>query len=310
MTIIHMNSPEDNTSICKSIEKNKQVAIISRFGHMECAGFLLESFKAHSVTMIIGKHTDVHEWMHLYNEIYANLTVLVTANVDKESLKKYDCVFNLTAGDWYEDEKVISIAHVSDTVHSTKTTLSLTPYIHSNNVHYTFPVFRPILVEQRQKTILCIGFYRNHWIDDDTITFFKEMSEYSFVFITWGDDYYENLMNIHNVKYIPRGLSAIEMAGMIQKCSFILSKKVINYDRFSGQLSLAMSFDKPLIIDEHTARAYQLPGVIFKNNYTEVSSSFPMDENAYYKHVLDVKQFKETQIKRNRENLQQLISKL
>jgi hypothetical protein len=53
------------------------------------------------------------------------------------------------------------------------------------------------------------------------------------------------------------------MVDLINKSKYILSKKFINYDRFSGQLSLAMSFEKPLIIDLKTKNNYNLPGIPF-----------------------------------------------
>ena len=82
------------------------------------------------------------------------------------------------------------------------------------------------------------------------------------------------------------------MNNIINDSKFILSKKVINYDRFSGQLSLAMSYEKPLIIDIKTKDAYNLPGITFNTNYSEVGCLDDITDEKYKLLKNEIKSFK------------------
>ena len=70
------------------------------------------------------------------------------------------------------------------------------------------------------------------------------------------------------------------MNDLIINSKFILSKKIINYDRFSGQLTLAMSYEKPLIIDIKTKK-YNLPGIQFHKNYSEIGKLDNITDEKY-----------------------------
>jgi len=86
---------------------------------------------------------------------------------------------------------------------------------------------------------------------------------------------------------------------MLNNSKYVLSKKYINYDRFSGQLGLAISLVKPLIIDAKTAEAYSLPGVTFIKNYSEIGDIDLIDELQYRKLTRETASFKHTHLENN-----------
>ena len=77
-----------------------------------------------------------------------------------------------------------------------------------------------------------------------------------------GDNTYDNLIKHSNVVVL-YSVNTNKLVEIINNSKFILSKKYINYDIYSGQLGLAMSFEKPMIIDFKTANSYNLAGFIF-----------------------------------------------
>ena len=78
-----------------------------------------------------------------------------------------------------------------------------------------------------------------------------------------------------------------------------MSKKYINFDRFSGQLGLAISFEKPLIIDSNTQQAYQLPGFSFDKNYSELDSLDSITDEEYNTKIEDIQKFKKKGLENN-----------
>ena len=101
-------------------------------------------------------------------------------------------------------------------------------------------------------------------------------------------------------------IPTLQMIDIIKNSKYILSKKYINYDRFSGQLVIAASFEKPLIIDEKTQKIYNLPGIPFKKNYTEVGKLSDINDEKYEQLVAQTKDFKMKTIEENRKLLQSI----
>ena len=125
-----------------------------------------------------------------------------------------------------------------------------------------------------------IGYYDITSFDEDTINFININKHYTFNFIIWGSDDYSTLKKLENVN-VYHSLKATTMMDMIDNSTFILSKKYINYDRFSGQLGLALSYEKPLLLDIKTKLAYNLPGITFTNQYSEIGNLDTIDINQY-----------------------------
>lgn len=292
------------------------VAVLSHFGHMECLSLFLELFgrdpQHHLTVYLHGPDTDRFHWMDLYRVLYPNVNVYPECpEIPDETLSNYDHVFSLTAGEEYGQNcpKLISIVHIIEKNQPSIPMLSLTPFVKAFNIYYTFPFFSPILrTHMPQKRIACIGYCKNDYIDSDTVSLFQQLYDYEFIYVCWGDDAYPALNNISNVRTIRQGLSAISMCRLIQECAFLMMRKHANYDRFSGQLSLAVSYEKPLLIDKRTADAYGLPGLMFGTQYTELVSQFPVSSEKYQSEVEKLRAFKQKQRENNKRVMQNCLS--
>ena len=152
----------------------------------------------------------------------------------------------------------------------------------------------------KSKNIFFIGYYKNKNFDKDTINFINLNNDYHFYFVTWGDRNYSNIKNLKNVTLLHR-INADKVHNLINNSKFVLSKKYINYDRFSGQLGLAMSYEKPLIIDSKTKQVYDLPGIAFHKDYTEIGKLDNIKEDQYNLIKQEIKIKKEQIISNNKE---------
>ena len=86
------------------------------------------------------------------------------------------------------------------------------------------------------------------------------------------------------------------------RVQYILSKKRHWYDdRFCGQLSIAMSFEKPLIIDLKTKKKYNLPGLVFGENYSEIGNLDEISDEKYNNLKAEIKLEKEKILLANKE---------
>ena len=263
-----------------------KIAIVGSFDyHIECIGFLLEMCVSNTIDIYLQNDSDKYKWIEHYLTIY-NFNVIYD-NFHSDIINNYDKIFKLTSNDdCLNDKKIISILHVDNKVtlgnRISEKFISFTPYIKGNNIHHIFPIYRPILIDNSNigKIVTMIGHYKNYFIDNDTRNFINNNNNYTFVLILWGDNRYPNLNNLKNVKLLSN-VKTDDMNNIINNSKFILSKKVINHDRFSGQLSLAMSYEKPLIVDRKTKDAYNLPGITFNNNYSEIGSLDDITDEKY-----------------------------
>jgi hypothetical protein len=277
-----------------------KIAILGTF-HFECTGFLLESCKDYNIDLYIKKNSDNHEWLKYFKSIYKFNLFLDEFTL--EIIDKYKKIFKISSNDKCLDHrKIVSILHLDGPDQrkcKSDKFISLSPYIKGKNIYYTFPIFSPNLSNQEiKKNVIMIGYYTNDSFDSDTINFIKNNNNYHFYFVIWGSSY-PNLQNIENVT-LRHNLKTHDMINLLINSKFILSKKVINYDRFSGQLSLAMSFEKPLLIDKKTKDAYNLPGITFNNNYTELGSLDNINNEQYISLKNEIKILKNKIIKNNK----------
>lgn len=273
-----------------------KIAIIGSFNfHLECNGFILEHFKNDDVNIYIKKKSDKYQWLTYFKSLY-NFNIIYN-NFSKDIINKYDKIFKLTSNDYcLDNENIISILHLkgpSQLKCKSNNFISLTPYITGKNIHYIFPIFRPLINNlENNKIITMIGYYENKHFDKDTIKFININKDYKFNFIIYGSKNYSNLKNLKNVK-IYSHLKTSKMMDIINRSKYILSKKYINYDRLSGQLALAMSFEKPLIINSKTKQSYNLPGITFNKEYCEIGNLENIDDDKYESLKNEVKVIKE-----------------
>lgn len=286
-----------------------KIAIVGSFDyHLECIGFLLEIYNNNdnNIDIIIGKDSDKHGYIKYYLTIF-NFNVIYNKKkrFDKGIINNYDKIFKLTSNDsCLNHNKIISILHLDSSIVKKKDKsekfISLTPYIQGNNVYTIFPIYHPVLTGSKvSNNVIMIGYYDNNWFDNDTINFITNNINHQFIFVVWGSNSYPKLNNLKNVKLL-MNIKTCVLNNMINDSKFILSKKIINHDRFSGQLALAMSYEKPLIIDTKTKNTYKLPGIGFDKNYSEVGNLDEISDEKYNFLKNEIKSLKNTIIDANK----------
>lgn len=273
-----------------------QVAIAGSFAyHLECIGPLLEAY--HHNTSSTESTTRIHIYLSSKSDKYGSMDYYKNIcnysfelHIDEfptlnKTYNQYNRIYKLTHNDPCIDSSlcnnIISILHLKDplTIYP-HNYLSLTPYITGpnikriNSVYHLHPQTPQSSSTPKENIITFIGYYTNDNIDDDTINFIKQNSDYTFNFVINTSPKYPNLERIRS-KYkikinIIQHASMTKLHNILQKSKYILSKKYINKDRFSGQLGLAMTYNIPLIIDKYTKDAYDLPGISFTHNYSEI----------------------------------------
>jgi hypothetical protein len=276
------------------------ICIVGSFPyHLECIGFLLEIFSNIGVNIYIHVASDSFNYLKHYNEIY---DFYISKNLSPEILNKYDKIIKLSSNDpVLDNNNILSIVHLFSLKDKSKNKkyLSLTPYINGENIYNTFPVYRPNIVFNKNKTVIFIGYYKSENIDNDMVNFININKSYKFRFIIRGSPNYNRLKGLNNVELLTN-IQANTLANLINESKYILSKKIINYDRFSGQLGLSISFEKPLLIDIKTKKDYNLPGISFNNDYSELGDLDNICDNTYKRLINEIKNKKEEIITSNK----------
>lgn len=273
---------------------------------MECLGFLLELLKDHTVTIFLKKDSDKHKWLDYLHRMYTFQTMYVRSAVGF-NMADYDKTIKLTSHETSVDHPdVLALLHLKSLMNTSKQYITLTPYVQGEQIQYMFPIFNPIRAKQMTNTVTLIGYFLNHHADADTDTFIANNPDYNFVFVLWGDGNYSNLRKHSNVT-VKHSIDTVDMVDIINRSKYILSKKYINYDRFSGQLGQAMSFEVPLIIDAKTAAAYELPGFVFNTNYSEMGRLRDITDDTYTTMVTRIKEFNAKALVNNRDILHKLV---
>ena len=279
-----------------------KIAIIGKFDyHLECAGFLLEMYNNNSIDIYITSKTNKFNHIEYYSTIF-NFNVIYN-DFNKNILQNYDKIFKLTSNDnCLDDKKIISILHLdSPTARlcNSEKFISLTPYINGTNIYYTFPIYQPKITSGlKSKIITMIGYYTGDNIDNDLLKFINLNNNYTFNFIIWGGNV-NKLKNIKNVN-LYNSLKNNVMIDILNNSKYLLSKKYINYDRFSGQLGLAMSHEIPLIIDTKTKNNYKLPGISFNKNYCEIENLDDITDEQYNSIKNEIKLVKDKILENNK----------
>lgn len=280
-----------------------KIAILQKLDvHLECAAFLLEMFNGNNIDIYINLENNKFKWIEYYSTIY-NFNVIYN-DFNKNILHNYDKIFKLTSHDnCLDDKKIISILHLDfpgKPRHcNSEKFISLTPYINGSNIYYTFPIYQPNINSGfKNKIITMIGYYDDNNIDNDLLKFINLNNNYTFNFIIWGGTG-AKLKNIKNVNYYSKIKSNI-MIYILNNSKYVLSKKYINYDRFSGQLGLAMSHEIPLIIDLKTKNNYKLPGITFDKNYCDINNLDDITDEKYNSLKKEIKLVKDNILENNK----------
>ena len=286
------------------------IGIVGKFDfHLECIPFLLEIFKDDTVNIYV--NCNKYGWLDYCKTLHNNINIFL--NQYGNILQNNNKIIKLTSNDdCLDNEKVISILHLNSKNLKCKSSnyISMTPYIKGKNILYTFPIFNPTISNTLDKVVTFVGYYLNNNFDKDTLHFIDKNSNYHFNFIIWGEMHlpnnYSNIRGFKNVS-VYNDISTFQLIEIINSSKFMMSKKYINFDRFSGQLGLAVSFEKPLIIDSKTQKAYQLPGFSFNDNYLELDTLDNISDKEYYRKIKEIKKFKKEGLENNINILKETI---
>jgi hypothetical protein len=281
-----------------------KIAIISMFGHYECLFFLCEILQEHKITLYIAqRHTKGEE--HSLCKMYSNIDIVkITENLTEEIIPMYDEIIKLSSNDdVLHHRSIISLLHVSSLKDSSNRYISLSPFVEGENVSYMLPVYNPMYVRScYNKSITFVGYFLNTWVDED-LQYFIENSHHNFNFIVWGDGNYDNLTRFPNV-VVYYNVQHDQLTEIINNSSYILLRNAsyINYDRFTGMISLALSFKKPMIVDNKTKEAYNIPGIVYEKRFSEVIDTLnnEVSQNVYEKLVNSISEFNTDVINKNK----------
>ena len=304
----------------------RNVCILSSLTHhLECAAYLLEIFKEDSVTFCIHPQADNAGYIEFYTSNYKNLTVISIEHPHINIVTVNDICIKLTSADdkFLMHEKIVPILHVKEAVEKFpgQNYLTLSPYVKHERAHYLFPVYKPPLVSRPpEKKVILVGYYPPDSFDGDTLEFIRMNHDYLFEFcvgptgmtnceIEKYDRMEDGLLNLYVCREL---LSMTELAERIRTAKFVLGKKwkYTRHDRFSGQLSLAMSYQKPLLIDKQTKEDYNLPGFQYDGeNYCTIGPLREIDDEKYNNVVEEIRTFNDTTLQRNKDMMCTIIEK-
>jgi hypothetical protein len=302
----------------------RDICILSSLSHhLECAAYLLEMFKEDKMTFFIRPNSDPMGYVDFYTSNYKNITVVPTSNPDINIVPQYDICIKLTGRDdrILMHEKIVPILHIKEQAEKfpDQNYLTLSPYVKHQRAHYLFPVYKPSLVSlPPEKKVVMIGYYLPSSFDGDTLEFIRMNHDYTFEFyvgMTCGKRHQEYMpiqAALPNLHINTQRLSITELAKKIQPAKFVLGKKwkYTLHDRFSGQLSLAMSYQKPLLIDKQTKEDYNLPGFQYDGEkYCTIGPLREIDDEKYNNVVEEIRTFNDTTLQRNKDMMCTIIEK-
>ena len=290
-----------------------KIAILSGFAyHLECIPFILEIFKDYQVDIFLSSKPDKYGWIDYCKTLHSNINLFIDSfNIFNISL--YKLSIKLTSNDPCNiNNNVAMIVHHPNYITKKNVyQISLTPYLTSKkfsgyNINYLFPAFRPIISNLKKENIIsCIGLIKkniiNNLVDIENFIILNKNFIFNFV-VSDNKEGYKIFNKYKNVKIYSK-ISTKKLLEIVSESKYILAKKDFFVEKFSGQLSLAVSFEVPLILDKDTQYRYNLPGFVFKENYMEIGNLEDVDNKTYISEVDKVKIFKNQSIESNIEKL-------
>ncbi len=256
-----------------------RIALLSSINlHMCCVGFLIHIFKDDEIDVYFPGDRD--KYLEYYKSLYPT-TKISLLNIKDYKKEEYNQSIKITGSDpGISEEGIISTAHLQEQVKPEFKYIVLTPWIKGENVKYIFPLYQGLNVVSYNKIIVHIGLFDPRYADEDTVKFIRE-SGYIFVFV--GDDTYNGLNHLPNVRIANR-LNTFDFVNVVNQSMFMLLRKEPYQltDRYSGAIGHAVSHKKPIIVQKHTADTYGLKGLVFEKEYCEVLEELKNTTNEKY----------------------------
>ncbi len=267
----------------------KRIAVLNVSGqHLCCIGFLFELFKECEIEVFIPH--DNEKYYEYYKSLYPTASITLKNNYEFKK-ENHDLSININSHDRVNRDGIVSIAHVIEHTDLVNDFIALTPWIKGNNIKYIFPLYKGIINKSSENIILLFGSFGSDCADADLKNFVSSLNEYQFYFIGGGPKHIHEFDNFSNVKQIDDKITIYDLVDYIKKSKFILTRKTPyqNIDRYSGALGHSMSHRKPMIIQKYTADSYNLPGIIFNKDYSEIIPSIKnMTNEEYDNHLTDI----------------------
>lgn len=252
-----------------------KVAIIGGFKyHLECVAFICELFPP-NIEINLYYIEEYFGYVPYFKQLYPNLRTHTTFT--KSDITSKDIIIKLTSNDpIIEDERILSILHISSYQDRSSKYISLSPFVltecknqSTKIIKYIFPIYRGIKSETYDNIITYIGHFQNDYYDEDLKQMIIQLPEYEFFFISHNID--QSIFDAHtNVICFPQ-CDAYELVSLVSRSKYILHRhiSVSNFDRFSGALSIAISHRKPLILSSYFAEIYKLPAITYDYLFCE-----------------------------------------
>ena len=303
-----------------------KIAIVSSLSnHVECLGFLLDSIignseNIHTITVFTPVRTD-HGYESYFMSLFDEKFKLDTFDNYVET--NFDLCIKISAHDRKiktDPKKTISIVHAITHDDLSHQKIVLSPYVKPRGKYLW--MMSPYLGRSREiveqtKKILWVGQLEDNWIDDDLINFVKSV-DYYFTFVISAEkgngSPLKKLINdgiIKNAEVINNMVTS-DLIGRLMTTDLILCRKIPyqKLDRYSGVLTLAISHDIPMIINQKIAKDYDIPGIKFKNNYCELVdtiSNMKLDDLKGY--VQNTREYKLRVCSENRNKMSNILSR-
>lgn len=289
----------------------KRIALVTIDDAHGCVfGGLIEVLKNdYDVTLFMERGWSNYKWFEYYSDLYGECTFV--GNTFKDDVKNYYKIIKLNSGDNILcKEDTVSILHFKPDIsrnNNSRQFISLSPFVTGENINYVFPVFRPVITHSPKNMVMRLGYCTNGCIDNETDRFIQNNIDYTFIYVVWGDRNYSNLTKHQNVRVF-HDIDTKQLIELIQHSKFFLSRKVMNYDRYSSLLGMAISFEKPLIVDVKTADAYGLPGFLFNTDYSDIGKLNLIDDSRYNSVLNATREFKTKVIQNNHATVNKIFT--
>lgn len=282
----------------------KKVALINLFkGHTEVFGYLIEIYKKNNYEITYfykdNLSIDFYGYVNYFEMLYGNIEKK-QINEFENIYKQFDIVIFITMtcdipNYITEHSNVYSIIHNSGRKSPyIKNYIALYPNQMNNfkkimkNKLFTctYPFYNtPSIANKEYKYILYIG---NLLDNDDDIINFKNNVKYELIFF-----------NNRNKNINSKNMNSL--VKYLEKTIFILGKKTYHYkNSYSGSVTISYSFNIPIILQQNKLNEYEIDGISFENNYSELINYVNnVDFNEYNNLLTKMNNFKKQEIAKN-----------
>lgn len=295
----------------------KNISILIGSGsHYECVGFLLDALADSNVTVY---HTaDTYCWLNYFSKVYKfNIKHINTLEYTDDAFIKLSETDNININDNNMKKTIVLVHGHNDVNYSNSITLS--PMLRNagskNNYYNMIPVYNVLdylPCKKNNNTIIYIGLIESHYFTKDLIKLIKMCPVYKFLIIgrRKRTNVVEHIktLNLPNIE-IKMNVPTEELDSYIKDSSFVMCRRYpFQCKRFTGAISLALSYGRPLILQAKYSCAYKVPAISFDEQYGEIINEInTMTDEKYEDLVNKTCNFAEEQKNNNCENMKAML---